>query len=892
MSLSLAAPWLLLALAALPVLWLLIRLLPPAERVERFPPVQLLLGLTGPETRPGSAPLWLVLLRLLAVVLCILGLAGPALEAGPGLDEKRPLAVLLDGGWASAPDWPARRDAVRALLGKAEQREVPVALVRLADPPPAAGGEPAYGPAAAARARLDAWAPHPWAPLRAEWAGWVATARERGAVIHWFHDGLDHGPDGALLAELAGTDSVIHHHPRALVGVGALRRTGNGAEVDILPRGVAGPLPVVEILDREGAVLAVARPDPVSPGETATVAFAMPPELLRRIARVQLPSRPSAAAVRHVGDRWQRPLVGLPGDDLESESPDLLRGSHYVRAAVAPVAELVEGSLPELVAAAVDAIILVDRAEFSPAERQALEGWVEAGGLLVRFAGSRLARWNEVGAGRQRDPLLPVRLSPGGRDLGGAMTWQREQPVAPFAADSPFAGLEVAPELLVWRQILALPDADLQGRVWAELADRTPLVTASAVGAGEVVLFHTTAGPGWSSLALTGTFHRLLERVLLRAGRSGRTGESDWWLEAGLDARGGLVPPPPGLAPVPGARLDQARPGPDAPPGLYRSGSARRASNLEVSGPLLGPEPAFPEGAAIRDLAGDDILDLGWPLLLLGLALLLADGLAALGRSGRQYRRMAGLLLILLLDAPVEAGAEIAPSPTLEITLAHVLTGDSEVDRMSAAGLAGLGQALAIRTSVRPGQPLGIRPGADDLSILTLLYWPLVRESPTLSAEAVASLNRFLSTGGLLVVDTRDGGLGSAAPQLQRLLRQLSVPALAPAGPDHVLTRSFYLIQSFPGRWQEGRVLVAREAEAYSRTDHVSPVVIGGADWAFAWAEAVSAGLDAAAGDATARQRELAVRAGINLIMYALTGNYKADQVHLPMILERLGIRE
>ena len=36
-------------------------------------------------------------------------------------------------------------------------------------------------------------------------------------------------------------------------------------------------------------------------------------------------------------------------------------------------------------------------------------------------------------------------------------------------------------------------------------------------------------------------------------------------------------------------------------------------------------------------------------------------------------------------------------------------------------------------------------------------------------------------------------------------------------------------------------------------------------------------------------QREMAFRAGVNIVMYALTGNYKADQVHVPALLERLG---
>ena len=37
------------------------------------------------------------------------------------------------------------------------------------------------------------------------------------------------------------------------------------------------------------------------------------------------------------------------------------------------------------------------------------------------------------------------------------------------------------------------------------------------------------------------------------------------------------------------------------------------------------------------------------------------------------------------------------------------------------------------------------------------------------------------------------------------------------------------------------------------------------------------------------RQREMAYRFGVNVVMYALIGNYKSDQVHLRFILERLG---
>jgi hypothetical protein len=71
----------------------------------------------------------------------------------------------------------------------------------------------------------------------------------------------------------------------------------------------------------------------------------------------------------------------------------------------------------------------------------------------------------------------------------------------------------------------------------------------------------------------------------------------------------------------------------------------------------------------------------------------------------------------------------------------------------------------------------------------------------------------------------------------------------------------------------------------------VSPVLIGGGDWAAAWAIAPDgmAMLPVGRGQAGERQREMAFRFGVNLVMYVLSGNYKSDQIHVPALLERLG---
>jgi hypothetical protein len=222
------------------------------------------------------------------------------------------------------------------------------------------------------------------------------------------------------------------------------------------------------------------------------------------------------------------------------------------------------------------------------------------------------------------------------------------------------------------------------------------------------------------------------------------------------------------------------------------------------------------------------------------------------------------------------------------------------VDETSRAGLWGLSRIVSRRTSAELADPLGVDIETDELLFFPLLYWPVTPEQPEPSPAALAKLNRFLGTGGTILFDTRDqqlaapggraGALAWGTPggeHLRRIVRGLNVPPLVPIPPDHVLTKSYYLMQDFPGRWTGGTLWV--EAEESQLNDGVSPVVIGANDWAGAWAFDRSGLPLFPVVPGGHRQREMAMRFGINLVMYALTGNYKSDQVHVPAILERLG---
>jgi hypothetical protein len=128
------------------------------------------------------------------------------------------------------------------------------------------------------------------------------------------------------------------------------------------------------------------------------------------------------------------------------------------------------------------------------------------------------------------------------------------------------------------------------------------------------------------------------------------------------------------------------------------------------------------------------------------------------------------------------------------------------------------------------------------------------------------------------------------------MLTTLDIPELEPVPRDHVLTKTFYLVERFPGRYATGQTWVEAlppEGEGQRRParagDSVSPIIITSNDLAAAWAVGRTGEPLYPLVGSDPRQREMALRGGVNLVMYTLTGNYKADQVHVPALLERLG---
>ncbi|CEJ88716.1 conserved hypothetical protein; putative membrane protein [Hyphomicrobium sp. GJ21] len=979
-------PWLLAALITLPIIYWLLRAVPPRPTQVQFPPTRILVGLDNDEKTAEKTPWWLTLIRLIAATLVILALAEPILNPSrdAALSGEGPVVLFVDNGWSAASRWPERVAMIDRIIGEAESKGRPVIVAGTA----AATRLPVLKIQSPAEARSTAAAlvPEPFAPDRGAAAEALRKALAEASVknpsIVWLQDGIDHKSDVAgvvkTLTELAGNGTIaVLDEAQGREALGLAAHLGEKGKLEATVLSPGGPA-------RTGSVYAYSArserlgeaPFKLAAGErSTTVVFELPLELRNQVARLEIASERSAGSVSLIDAATQWHRVGLLSGESREEAQPLLAPLYYIEKALKPYADIaiaknanLSDGLDSVFKQNISVLMLADIGTLTGEAAKKVDDFVKRGGLLVRFAGPRLEK-----AG---DDLLPVVLRSGGRSLGGALSWSTPQPLAGFDENSPFAGLTIPKDVTINRQVLADP-AELtpEIEIWARLKDGTPLVTAAKRGNGRLVLFHVTANSDWSNLPMSGLFVDMLRRLstmgTIGAAQSGTATETN--ANAGatetndsnvlapirtLDGLGALRTPPPTAEPLKASELEKTVPSIEHPPGYYGQPASPRALNVLTPKSTLVPFPSLP--ASVTRLSYDNGASTALKPTLLGIALglLFADILAVLvlqaggigGLFSRRSRPRAGTAAMIALGAlsfaawPDHVRAQdfspqdfrqpdiqqldsFAPRPqtdttqvvrpgnlsaadkavieaTGKVTLGYVVSGDRTTDETSRAGLEGLGRVLQTRTAVEPGEPKPVDIRKDEIAFYPILYWPVLDTAEALPDPVIAKIDAYMKEGGLIIFDTRDYGQGGSSTlplagkggsALQRLLSKLDVPPLEPVPENHVVTKSFYLLRSFPGRWDGGQLWVEaipnNDGDTHKArvSDGVTSIMITSNDLAAAWALDDRGRPIYPTVPGGEMQREMAFRGGINIVMHALTGNYKADQVHVPALLERLG---
>lgn len=926
------SPYILFGLLALPAIWWLLRLTPPRPKAEVFPPLKILATVLKREETPSKSPWWLTLLRIALAAAVIFALADPVVNPrNNNIAGSGPLVLVVDNSWTSAPDWERRVATAQALIGDAERADRPVSISFTAD----AEHDAVSGTTAVALDKLAAAKPKPLLPDRVRTAEAITEALNgtTPGTLAYIADGVQTAQDESAMRTLASLSPaefrIVKGDGKAIAAITGATNNADAMSVTLsrLDTAQAASL-TVNAQDSQGRILANGTASFVPGAAETTATVEAPFELRNDFARLSIEGVSTAGAVHLLDDGFRRRRVALLAGETGNDFQPLLQPLYYISRALQPFVDLIPQrqadlaqAIPEILQSNPSVIVMADIGRLPQETYEPLQRWLAGGGTLIRFAGPRLA------AAPADDPLVPVTLRQGERALGGALSWAEPQPLADFPAFGAFAGMPKADGILVKRQVLAEPTPDLAERTWASLADGTPLVTTRNVEAGRIVLFHVSAEASWSDLPISGHFVDMLRRIVQLSKAGGASASANAPAAALppfrlLTAEGAMSAEIGTARPLEMRAGQPPRTGFDNPPGLYGTEDGFVALNLLPAGATLRPLDTSAAGVSTTNeaLIGETAKSLRPALYIAAFLMLIADSLIVLFMNGAFARlpkarsaTVATLLLALGAFAamsPTDARAD-DPKPgdeqifdRLDTThLAYVRTGEDDVDRISEQGLQGLSEFLTWRTTLEPGQPVGLDISKDELSFYPIIYWPVSASAPMPSSAAISRIDAYMRAGGTVLFDTRDqfssldtGATSANGERLQAILANIDIPPLEPVPEDHVLTRSFYLLTNFPGRyngsplWVESRQGAAKTTSGLSSSgDGVTPIMITGNDFAGAWAVDAQGAPVLPTVPPDEMQREHAFRSGVNIMMYMLTGNYKADQVHVPALLERLG---
>ena len=353
LPLGFAQPLVLLGLLSLPILWWLLRLVPPRPRQIDFPPTRLLFEIAPKEETPARTPWWLTLLRLTLAALVIIAAAGPLWNPPMAtVDRTTPLLILLDDGWPAASTWDARLRTADEMIARAEADSRGVAVLPISE----TEHDISLQVAGAARVQIKQIKPKPYGVERTDALPAIERflANASNVEVIWLSDGVDLGK-GAAFVE--GLKRIIGNRPLTVVEGGlpiahALTAADNAAgalTVKVLRTQTSpGDVGTVNAIDLKGLPLGEA-PFSFRSGERETDAVIdLPVEIRNDVARLEIAGERSAGAVQLLDKRWRRRTVGVVSGSTADRSQPLIGATYYLARALNPFADvsLAEGVAP------------------------------------------------------------------------------------------------------------------------------------------------------------------------------------------------------------------------------------------------------------------------------------------------------------------------------------------------------------------------------------------------------------------------------------------------------------------------------------------------------------------------------------------------------------------
>ncbi len=882
----------LFGLALTPIIWIIIKSFPPIPKSYNFSSLYLLEKIDYNSSKNNNTPLWLLIFRILFFILIVLFFSHPHVKNKDSLNTKEftKYVIVADIGWSMANDWDKFKKIVLQISKEAEKNNKKIiffhSLLK------SYKDVKTFKSSTDINSYLKNLTP---LPIKFN-ESTLKYLLENPSIlnnsklylissIYDFNNASKHIQNYNFIKNNSDQHYFINPVETLLV-INKLGINQNNIICEISRIGKSNfdqnfYLKVNTINDE---IIYNASHEINEDSKLKIVNLSFPIQLINQIKHIEIVGQNHAGAKYYFDDFSKKKNIAILSDnEFYKESP-LLSPIYYLKKSLSSKHLLTISKIDSIIKQNYSTIIVPETMKIPKEFEYKLKNWLLNGGTLIRFAGQGL-----VG---QKSNFLPVENSIGTiRSIDGQLTINKNLYISEFKKNSIFSGLEIPSDISITKQLVFNEISD-KVKILAKLNDGTPIVSMRNIGLGNIILFHIGASNSWSDLPISSLFPDMLNRVLLFSKHKGSSNLEDLNLTKEIDGFGNLIQTKKIVNINKFDDIKNSQPSLIVPPGKYENDQISVVLNLStnINGSDLEEASQY---TYISDYSFTGEKDLSPMILKILLTMFILDTLITIMIKNNiniyQYFKKNNIIFLFLFPLIF---LNLEASTANETYLAYIKIKNKEINNISENGLNNLKSLLSTRTAISPKGVVGLDLKNDDIFSYPFIYWPLTKNLLQIEKAEIVKINNYINNGGIFFFDV----IGFSRSNLnlkdkkfkaiRDFLSNIKVKNLSILPKGHTLTKSFYLLNKFPGKWDNRVLLIENSNLEYK--DGVSSIILGFNDWARAWSldkNSVPLYPVVPGGE---RQRELSYRFGINIAMYSLTGNYKSDQIHSKSILNRL----
>ncbi len=888
-------PYALWGLLSIPIIYYVVRSFPPAPKTFEFSSIYLLKSFNTKITTKSNCPLWLLIFRIFLILLLIAYYSKPYLDKSKINKDIENYVVYTDLGWSLASEWNKYKNTIHNIMLEANTLKKNFYLVNNSDKEN--NDYMRFSTTKNLFAYFEKNTPNPW-QINTENLLENLNKLKFKKNSRYFYIFSNYDIQSIKKRNIIKDIREKHPDLKIINLVKSVRLIEepiiNGEKIQIKVKRF-GELTksnfVLKITSYSGQIVLSKTYEFADKSTTTTINEKFPISVINQLKKIEIIGERHAAATFFFDDFHKKKEIGILLEGKSYEKSPFLSPVYYIEKALNKENKIIFGKLDKLLDSKVNILIFPDKGEINTKLSKNLEKWLSSGGLLIRFSGPKLAK-------KSSKFLTTDNKNIKIRFMGGTLSQKNTIGIEDFPNNSIFRDLIIPKDIIIKKQLLLDFKNETSSNILASLKDGTPLVSSKDYGKGKILLFHFTANNDWSNIPMTSLFVDMLARATLLNQIDEINSFKEVNIKYQINGFGELEKTDKIIKSRDSFALRSSFPNKRNIPGIYENEELSIAFNLAGKVDTKFFEDKDFYNRKTSDEFSKSVYDLSNILLFLFLIISALDILVSslLKNNINLFKIMKNkmsiinlFILFILLSKFNYLEANNLANGTY---LAYVKNKDQKINEISYRGLLSLSKALDRRTSISPKGVEEINLSEDDIYYFPIIYWPTGKELTKLVPKIKIKIKNYLNNGGIILFDAsaffKDISLGKKNKyrEITKYFEQISLNELTPISNNHTLSRSFYLLNNYPGRWDRGTLLV--DSNSINTNDGVSSIILGFNDWASAWAfddnnfplfPVVPGG---------ERQRELAFRVGINVIMYALTGNYKNDQIHSKSILNRL----